>query len=390
MFTLEKTDGLARAGTLHTRHGEVPTPAFMPVATQGTVKTLDSQDVRSLGASILLSNAYHMYLRPGVDVIERFGGLHSFMGWDGPMLTDSGGFQGFSLAHLRDTSEDGLIFKSHFDGTLHEFSPEVAIRHQERLGADIIMVLDICTPAGSDGPELKEAVDRTSRWAVRSLDSHSRSDQALFGIVQGGLSQDHRERSARFITSLGFPGYAIGGLSVGESKSDTYSVVGFTVPMLPDESPKYLMGVGSPEDLVESVALGVDMFDCVLPTRIARNGSLLVSSGRMNVDKSKYSKYDGPIETNCGCYTCMNHSVAYLHHLFRTKEMLAYRLATIHNLSHVIRLMKEIRNSVCSGTFEQYRREFHSRFVPPDEETRRTQKQKWLASRQRMRESSSC
>ena len=386
MFTLKCTDGLARAGILHTEHGDVPTPAFMPVATQGSVKTLDSTDVSDLGASIVLSNTYHMYLRPGVEIVEKFGGLHGFMGWDAPILTDSGGFQGFSLEHLRDVTDDGLIFKSHFDGTLHDFSPENVIDHQERLGADIIMALDICPPAGSADIQLDKAVELTSKWAVRSLNAHSRSDQELFGIVQGGLSKAHREKSADFITSLGFPGYAIGGVSVGESKSNTYDIVEFTVPMLPEGSPRYLMGVGSPEDLVESVALGIDMFDCVLPTRIARNGSLLVNSGRMNVDKSKYSNFEGPIETDCNCYTCTNHSVAYLHHLFRTKELLAYRLATIHNLSYVLRLMKDIRESVLSGTFEQYRAKFHSRFIPPDEETRRIQKRKWLISRKRIRE----
>lgn len=386
MFTLECTDGLARAGILHTEHGDVPTPAFMPVATQGSVKTLDSTDVSNLGASIVLSNTYHMYLRPGVEIVDKFGGLHGFMGWDAPILTDSGGFQGFSLEHLRDVTDDGLIFKSHFDGTLHDFSPENVIEHQERLGADIIMALDICPPAGSTGIQLDKAVELTGKWAVRSLKAHSRRDQALFGIVQGGLSKAHREKSVEFITSLNFPGYAIGGVSVGESKSNTYDVVGFTVPMLPERSPRYLMGVGSPEDLVESVALGIDMFDCVLPTRIARNGSLLVNFGRMNVDKSKYSNVEGPIEIDCNCYTCTNHSVAYLHHLFRTKELLAYRLATIHNLSYILRLMKDIREAVCSGTFEQYRTKFHSRFIPPDEDTRRIQKSKWLISRKRMRE----
>jgi queuine tRNA-ribosyltransferase len=386
MFTLECTDGLARAGILHTEHGDVPTPAFMPVATQGSVKTLDSTDVSNLGASIVLSNTYHMYLRPGVEIVEELGGLHGFMGWDAPILTDSGGFQGFSLEHLRDVTDDGLIFKSHFDGTLHDFSPENVIEYQERLGADIIMALDICPPAGSTGIQLDKAVELTGKWAVRSLKAHSRRDQALFGIVQGGLSKAHREKSVEFITSLNFPGYAIGGVSVGESKSNTYDVVGFTAPMLPERSPRYLMGVGSPEDLVESVALGIDMFDCVLPTRIARNGSLLVNFGRMNVDKSKYSNFEGPIEIDCNCYTCTNHSVAYLHHLFRTKELLAYRLATIHNLSYILRLMEDIREAVCSGTFEQYRTKFHSRFIPPDEDTRRIQKSKWLISRKRMRE----
>ena len=386
IFTLEKTDGRARAGILHTRHGDVPTPAFLPVATQGSVRALDSAEVRDLGASIVLANTYHLYLRPGVDVVEKLGGLHGFMSWDGPILTDSGGFQGFSLEHLRRITEAGIVFKSHVDGSLHNLSPEAAIRHQERLGADFIMPLDVCAPPGSGGTALEEAETRNSRWAVRSLEAHSRSDQALFGIVQGGLSHELRERSAAFVTSLGFPGYAVGGLSVGEGKSATYDITEFTAAMLPREAPRYLMGVGSPEDLVEAVARGIDMFDCVLPTRIARNGSLLVSSGRMNVDKAPFRTRDGPIEPGCDCYTCRTYSVAYLHHLFRSKELLAYRLATVHNLRYVLRLMEEMRGAIRNGTFESRRREFHARFTPPDEDTRRVQKRLWLDSRRRARE----
>ena len=321
IFKLESTDGGARAGTLHTEHGDGPTPAFMPVASQGSVKTLDPADLRALGAAIVLANTYHLYLRPGVDVISGLGGLHRFMGWDGPVLTDSGGFQGFSLERLREITDDAIIFKSHLDGSLHTFSPEAAIAHQEALGADI--------------------------------------------------------------TSLGFQGYAVGGLSVGESKSEMYEAAAFTTEMLPVDAPRYLMGVGYPEDLVECVARGVDMFDCVLPTRIARNGALLVSKGRVNVYTAPFKTRDGPIEEGCDCYTCVNHSAAYVHHLFRAKELLAYRLATIHNLRSVLRLMEEMRAVILEGRFEAFRAAFFEGFVPTDPDTRRAQKRKWLDSQQR-------
>ena len=383
IFKLESTDGGARAGTLHTEHGDVPTPAFMPVATQGSVKTLDPADLRALGAAIVLANTYHLYLRPGVDVISGLGGLHRFMGWDGPVLTDSGGFQGFSLERLREITDDAIIFKSHLDGSLHTFSPEAAIAHQEALGADIITPLDVCEPSGSDREALELAVERTGRWAARSLEAHTSRDQALFGIVQGGLRRDLRERSATFITSLGFQGYAVGGLSVGESKSEMYEAAAFTTEMLPVDAPRYLMGVGYPEDLVECVARGVDMFDCVLPTRIARNGALLVSKGRVNVYTAPFKTRDGPIEEGCDCYTCVNHSAAYVHHLFRAKEMLAYRLATIHNLRSVLRLMEEMRAVILEGRFEAFRAAFFEGFVPTDPDTRRAQKRKWLDSQQR-------
>ena len=385
MFTLDSTDGDARAGTLHTAHGDVPTPAFMSVATQGSVKAVDPADLRAVGATIVLANTYHLYLRPGIDVIERLGGLHRFMSWEKPLLTDSGGFQGFSLEHLRQITEDAIVFKSHLDGSRHTLTPEAAIRYQEGLGADIIMPLDVCVPSTTDHSAVEEAVQKTARWAERSLEARSRSDQALFGIVQGGLLTDLRERSAEQITSLGFAGYAIGGLSVGESKSEMYDVTAHTARLLPAGAPRYLMGVGSPEDLVESVARGVDMFDCVLPTRIARNGALLTGEGRVNVDTAPFKTRDGPIEDGCDCHTCANHSVAYLHHLFRAKELLAYRLATIHNLRFVLRLMEEMRAAITEHRFEAYRAAFLERFVPPDEGTRREQKRKWLEAQARTR-----
>ncbi len=379
-FTLNKTDGDARAGVLQTPHGEVPTPAFMPVATQGSVKALDSTDLQKIGATIVLANTYHLYLRPGVDIVNDHGGLHGFMQWHGATLTDSGGFQGFSLEHLRKITEAAIIFKSHIDGSEHTFSPEAAIRHQQMIGADIIMPLDICAPADSDRKTVSAAVDKTNRWLLRCVNAHTRSDQHLFGIVQGGLFPDLRRKSAQFITSVGFPGYSIGGLSVGESKQAMYDTVEYTAPLLPEDAPRYLMGVGSPEDLVECVARGIDMFDCVLPTRVARNGALFVREGRMNITAARFKRKYTPIEEGCDCYTCRTFSAAYVHHLFRAKELLAYRLATIHNLRFILRLMEEMRAAITSGEFAEYRREFHSRFTPPDERVRRAQKQKWLAS----------
>ena len=385
IFTLEKAEGEARAGILHTQHGDVPTPVFMPVATQGSVKALDPADLTAIGARMVLGNTYHLYLRPGVGVIEALGGLHRFMGWQGPVLTDSGGFQGFSLEHLREIAEDGILFTSHVDGSTHNFTPEAVIEHQERMGADVIMPLDVCVPGTANRETVGEAVQRTGRWADRSFKAWGQGNQALFGIVQGGLLPDLRERATNLIMSMGFPGYAIGGLSVGEPKAKMYDVTASTAKLLPVNAPRYLMGLGSPEDLVEAVARGADMFDCVLPTRIARNGSLLVGTGRVNIDKAPFRSRDGPIESGCDCYTCNTFPAAYLHHLFRAKELLAYRLASIHNLRFVLRLMEEMRRSILQGTFESYRSEFHRRFVPPDEETRRTQKRKWLASRERAR-----
>ena len=380
IFKVQATEGHARAGMLNTGHGDVQTPAFMSVATQGSVKALDPADLCSIGATVVLANTYHLYLRPGVEVVESLGGLHGFMGWNGPILTDSGGFQGFSLEHLREITEEAILFKSHIDGSTHRFSPEAAVRYQEHLGADIIMPLDICVASDSEKPAVELAVDRTGRWAARCREAHTRTDQLLFGIVQGGLFPDLRQRSAEFMIALDFPGHAVGGLSVGESKEEMYEVAGFTAQLLPAGAPRYLMGVGSPEDLVECVARGIDMFDCVLPTRIARNGALLVREGRINIDHAPFKARDAPIEEGCDCYTCRTFSAAYVHHMFKAKELLAYRLATIHNLRFVLRLMEQMRSAIVDRRFEAFRAEFHERFVPSDGETRRTQKQKWLAA----------
>lgn len=385
MFIVSSEDGDARAGVMHTQHGDFNTPAFMPVATQGSVKAIDTADLMNVRASILLANSYHLSLRPGVDVMESMGGLHRFMDWSGPILTDSGGFQGFSLAHLRKVTDDAIVFKSHIDGTTHIFTPETAVKCQEIIGADIIMPLDVCVPSNSDRLATEEAVGKTTSWANRSMEAQSYSGQILFGIVQGGMFKDLRERSVKEITSLGFPGYAIGGLSVGESKSQMYEIASFTTSMLPSEMPRYLMGVGSPEDLVESVARGVDMFDCVLPTRVARNGSLFTRKGRINIANSSFKTIDGPIDVDCDCKTCTTYSVAYVHHLFRAKELLAYRLATIHNLRFILRLMEEIRVSIIEGRFESYRNGFQRDFVASDEKVSHSQKLKWIESQSRTR-----
>ena len=383
VFRIDALSGSARAGVLRTAHGDVPTPLFMPVATQGSVKAVDPADLKALGANIVLGNTYHLCLRPGVELLENLGGLHSFMRWDGPILTDSGGFQGFSLEHLRKIDDDGILFKSHIDGSPHKFTPEFTVRAQEQIGADIIMPLDMCVAAYAGRDEVEQALRRTTQWETRCRQAHARDDQLLFGIVQGGMFEDLRELSADEIVSLDFPGYAIGGLSVGESKDEMYGMTQLTAGLLPIDSPRYLMGVGSPEDLVESVARGVDMFDCVLPTRIARNGALFSRDGRINIYSAPHRARDEALEPECDCYTCRAFSAAYLHHLFKAKELLGFRLATIHNLRFVLRMMEEMREAIVDGTFEEYRQAFHARFRPPDEAVRREQRQKWLSAQGR-------
>jgi queuine tRNA-ribosyltransferase len=381
IFEIEKTcpQTSARAGFITTAHGVVPTPAFMPVGSQATVKALTPDDVRDVGAKILLSNAYHLYLRPGVDVIEQMGGLHRFMAWDGPILTDSGGYQIFSLPALRRVDDQGVVFRSHIDGSEHFFTPEGAVQLQQRLGADIIMALDECPPHTAERGQVREATNRTHRWAEKCVRVHGRGDQHLFGIVQGGMFADLRRESAAFLTALDFPGYAIGGLSLGEAKKETLAMVEETVAGLPGGKPRYLMGVGSPEDLVENVARGVDLFDSALPSRTARNGALFASTGRLNIRNAGFKGQDQPIEAACDCYTCQRFSVAYLNHLFKCKELLAYRLATIHNLRFVMRLMERMRQAIVHGRFSDFHREFLDSYRTTDEEVRLAQKQQWLA-----------
>jgi len=347
----------ARAGLIHTSHGLVPTPAFIPVGTQATVKALTPRDLREVGASIVLANTYHLYLRPSPEVIVRLGGLHHFMGWDGPLLTDSGGFQLFSLTGLREVDADGVTFRSHLDGSTHRLTPEKVIAVQEQLGADIIMCLDEC-PEPMDRAYNEEALARTHAWAARCRQAQTRGDQALFGIVQGGIFPDLRRASAEYIAGLDFPGYGIGGLSVGEPKEKMHEMLEVTVDCLPADRPRHLLGVGSPQDLFECVTRGVDMFDCVLPTRIARNGAVLTPTGRLNLRNAGYTDDPAPIVEGCACYTCQNFSRAYLRHLIKAGEIVGLHLTTLHNLHFTLDLMRRMREAILAGTFSKLRGEF--------------------------------
>ncbi len=381
-FSLIKTGpgSHARTGELMTRHGNVATPLFLPVGSQGTVKTLIPEELKTLGINMLLANTYHLYLRPGMDVIQTMGGLHKFMAWDGAILTDSGGYQIFSLASLRRVSDDGITFRSHIDGSQHFITPELAVQFQETIGADVIMVLDECPPINASSATVQIAVERTQRWAQRCRQAQKRGDQALFAIVQGGLFPDLREQSARELTALDFPGYAIGGLSLGEPKQAMWDIVEKTVPLLPENKPRYLMGVGSPEDIIEGVARGCDMFDSALPTRVARNGAFFTGQGRRNIRNAGFRQMAVPLETGCDCYTCRTFSAAYVHHLFTREELLAYRLTTIHNLGFMSRLMRNIRSAILEGTFSLFRDDFLSNYRTTDERVRLDQKQRWLES----------
>ncbi len=356
----------------------------MPVGTQATVKSLSPEELREAGAQIILANAYHLLLRPGPEIIARLGGLHRFMGWDGPILTDSGGFQVFSLGRLRRVTDEGVWFRSHIDGSEHFVGPERAIEIQEALGADIIMAFDECTPQPNTHEADAAALRRTHRWAERCLAAHRRADQALFLIVQGGIWPDLRRESARFLASLDAPGYALGGLSVGEPKEIMLEILEVTVPLLPADRPRYLMGVGAPEDLFEAVARGIDLFDCVLQTRVARNGAVYTLDGRVNVRTAAWRDDGGPIDPWCDCYTCRRFSRAYLHHLFKCEELLGYRLASIHNVRWTIKLMETIRTAIARGTFPKFRQEFLARYRTTDQEARREQKARWLAARERV------
>jgi len=356
---------------------------FMPVGTQATVKTLTPGELTSAGAQIILGNTYHLYLRPGADLIARFGGLHGFMRWDRAILTDSGGFQVFSLSHLRDISEEGVTFRSHLDGSPHVFTPESVVRTQAQLGSDIAMVLDECIPYPADEDQVVLSIDRTTRWAERARNAHDRRDQLLFGIVQGGMFPHLREESARQITALDFPGYGIGGLSVGEPKEVFYRMLAVSADALPWDKPRYVMGVGAPEDLFEAVSVGVDMFDCVLQTRLGRNGSLFTRSGRINIRNARFRVQEGPIDPWCDCDTCRTFSVAYLHHLFRAEELLAYRLASLHNVRWTLKLVEEMRGAIKAGTFAEDRRAFLDNYRPADEGARDEQRRRWLAAQGR-------
>jgi queuine tRNA-ribosyltransferase len=380
-FHLIKTCGGARAGELITAHGTVATPVFLPVGSQATVKTLTPAEVRGLGFDMVLANTYHLYLRPGIDVIREMGGLHRFMAWDGAILTDSGGYQVFSLAPLRRLSDEGVTFRSHIDGSEHFITPELAIAYQEALGADVMMVLDECS-AWNDGREkLARAMERTHRWAERCLRSWSRQGGALYAIVQGGTFPELRRRSAETLAALDFPGYAVGGLSIGEPKEVTLEMVSLTTSLLPEERPRYLMGVGAPEDIIEGVARGIDIFDSALPTRVARNGAIFTRRGRVNIRKASYARTDAPLDPGCDCYTCRTFSAAYVNHLFRSEELLALRLATVHNLRFIASLMREMRQAVLDGSFPTFRDGFLAGYRPTDDSARVEQKRKWLRDR---------
>jgi queuine tRNA-ribosyltransferase len=366
-FSLEAEQSGARAGVLSTPHGPILTPVFAPVGTQATVKAIEPRELHELGASLVLANTYHLYLRPGDELIAELGGLHRFMAWDGPILTDSGGFQVFSLGEMRTLDINGATFRSHLDGSLHRLTPETSIRIQHNLGADIIMALDEC-PVPDDRAAVEAALDRTHHWLARCVDEHARSGnparQALFGIVQGGIFHDLRAESARVVCAMELPGHAIGGLAVGETKAQMYTTLENTTPLLPADKPRYLMGVGSPEDLVHSVARGVDIFDCVLPTRLARNGAALTRQGRINMRNKQYAADPDPVEPGCACYTCTHFSRAYIRHLVKSSEILGHQLLSIHNLHLLLTLMREMRAAIVDGTFADYATAFLATYQP--------------------------
>jgi queuine tRNA-ribosyltransferase len=356
-FQLQAVQGRARAGAFQTPHGLLHTPIFAPVGTQATVKSLTPNQVKELGASLVLSNTYHLYLRPGDELVAEMGGLHQFMQWEGPMLTDSGGFQVFSLSDSRKVDDDGVTFKSHIDGSTHRFTPEKSIAIQENLGADIIMAFDECAPP-YERLYIERAMQRTHAWAQRCQAAKRRYDQALFGIVQGGIFPDLRRESAEFIASLGFPGNAIGGLSVGETKEEMEKMLDVVDAVLPIDKPRYLMGVGTPEDLVRGVMRGVDIFDCVLPTRLARHNAALTRTDRLNLVNAAFAHDPRPIDETCTCYTCQHFSRAYLRHLITAKEMLSASLLSIHNLHTLLQMVRELRQAVLDGSIQEYARQF--------------------------------
>ena len=346
----------ARLGKIKTMHGEINTPCFMPVGTQATVKGLTSKLLQEQGVEILLSNTYHLFLRPGHELIKSLGGLHRFMNWNAPILTDSGGFQVFSLAPLRKLYEEGVAFQSHIDGSKHLLSPELAIEIQEALGVDIMMCFDECTPYPASFDEAKKSLGLTLRWAKRCKDAKSENENALFGIVQGGMYPELRAQAINSLVEMNFDGYALGGLSVGEPKTEMFDIVAQAAPLLPEGKPRYMMGVGFTEDIVQGVANGIDMFDCVIPTRCARNGLLFTNEKNLVIGNARFKSDDRPIDENCDCYTCKNYSRAYLRHLFVAGEILAMVLNTIHNIRHYIRLMESIRDAITMGQFSVFAR----------------------------------
>ena len=351
----------ARTGRIQTRRGAIDTPIFMPVGTLATVKALSPEELKACGSQIILANTYHLYLRPGTEVIDQFGGVHGFMHWDRPILTDSGGFQVFSLAKLSRLTEKGYAFQSHLDGSTHLLTPEKTVEIQLSLNSDILMCLDQCIAYPAEHRQAEEALSLTTRWAIRCQNAwknSQRPDNTLFGIVQGGMFPDLRRRSAGELTALDLPGYAVGGLSVGEPKALMMEIAASVLPILPQAKPRYIMGVGTPADIVEMTAMGADMFDCVMPTRNARNGQLFTKTGTVNISNSRYRTRTGPIDPDCDCYTCRNYSLAYLRHLYKSRELLSYRLNTIHNVRFYLALAARIRSAIANGDFDEFRREF--------------------------------
>ncbi|WP_010098984.1 tRNA guanosine(34) transglycosylase Tgt [Ornithinibacillus scapharcae] len=364
-YELIKTDKQtgARLGRVHTPHGSFDTPTFMPVGTLATVKTMSPEDLQSMDAKIILSNTYHLWLRPGEDIIREAGGLHKFMNWDGAILTDSGGFQVFSLSDMREITEEGVHFRNHLNGDKLFLSPEKAMQIQNALGSDIMMAFDECPPYPATHEYMKKSVERTSRWAERCLLAHERPDvQGLFGIIQGGEYEDLRKLSAQDLVSLDLPGYAVGGLSVGEPKDVMNRVLEFTTPLMPTNKPRYLMGVGSPDSLIDGAIRGIDMFDCVLPTRIARNGTCMTSNGRLVVRNAKYARDFGPIDENCDCHVCRNYSRAYIRHLIRCNETFGFRLTTYHNLYFLLKLMEQVRQAIREDRLGDFKEEFFEQY----------------------------
>lgn len=362
MLIHKDKDSNARRCSFKTAHGVIDTPIFMPVGTNATVKGMTVENLKEINSQIILSNTYHLYLRPGHKLIEKLGGLHKFMNWGKPILTDSGGFQVFSLGELRKITEDGVKFQSHIDGSYHLLTPESAIAIQESLGADIIMCFDECPPATSDFNYVNKSLELTARWGARCKDSHKRDDQLLFGIVQGGMFNELRKKSLEKTVAIGFDGYALGGLSVGESKEEMYSVMDFCSPLMPQDAPRYIMGIGTPEDLLEAVYHGYDMFDCVMPTRNARNGLLFTSSGKVTIKAKRYEDDDSPLDSECGCHVCLNYSKAYLRHLYRASEILASNLNSYHNLYFYLEVMRKARESIVEDRFIQFRKEFLAKY----------------------------
>jgi queuine tRNA-ribosyltransferase len=380
-FDVHQTDGAARLSTFHTPHGPIEMPAFAPVGTLANVKTLEPRDLHEAGAQLVLANTYHLYLRPGHELIRRFGGLHEFMQWDGPILTDSGGYQVFSLAANRKIDADGVTFRSHIDGSAHRFTPEKVMEIEQALGPDIAMVLDECPPP-LDRSYNERSLQLTHRWALRCKEVHRRPDQALFGIVQGGVFPDLRIASAEYLASLDFTGYAIGGLAVGETKAEMYATLDATCPVMPRQKPRYLMGVGAAEDIVEAVFRGVDLFDCVLPTRIARNGALLTPDGRINMRNAQHAEDHRPVQEDCGCYTCRTFSRAYLRHLYKAGEITALRLGTIHNVYFMLELMRQIRAAIGAGQLAGFRERFLARYQITNQAVRHEQRERRTAAKQ--------